>query len=86
MEGSAAMYLFDYMIDYGLPAGQDWPSPAHRQVAVNALPGNPLIDSMDKLQLAVRAVCAVPADRIKAVTMRNLVEEFGAPALWDKNR
>jgi hypothetical protein len=82
-KGSVTVYLIDDMIDSGLLPGQSWPSPAHRRAAINAIIANPLIDSMDKLQQTVRAICAVPADRIRMMTVWELKYEFGAQALWD---
>lgn len=66
------MYMMEAMIEMGLKEGQDFPSDAHRQVAMNLALGNPLITSRDALTDVVQKVCAIPETEIKTVKFNDL--------------
>lgn len=66
------MYLIPDMIDMGLPEGAKWPTPAHRQVAINLFIQNPAIKGMDMLCEGVAKVLKIPNGKIKKVTFKDL--------------
>lgn len=73
------MYMLEEMIDYGLKPGQDWPSPAHRQVAMAIGLCNGQIRTKDDLIAVVQSVVAIPANRIETVTFGEAAKEFRVP-------
>jgi hypothetical protein len=66
------MYLTEEFIDLGLPEGAQWPSPAHRAVAINLFIQNPAIRGRDMLQEGVAKVLKIPNGKIKKVTFKDL--------------
>lgn len=75
------MYAFDEMIELGLKEGQSWPNDAYRKVAVTIGLCNPRVDDRDKLIEICQAILQVPEDRIKLVTLEDLIFEFKVPYL-----
>jgi len=73
------MYIFPNMIEMGLKEGKTWPSHDHKQIASTIGLCNPNVTTMDTLQAVVTAVCAVPQERIRRVSYKELVDEFDLP-------
>jgi len=67
------MYIVPDMIDLGLDEGQKWASAAHREVAQKILIGNPRVTGRDVLHHNVQIINAIPPDKIKTVTLADLV-------------
>lgn len=77
-------YLLPEMVtDLGLREGEKWKSEAHKTVAENIVIGSPLVDSRSKLMDVVARVQKIPDDRIKKVTMKELITEFGFSAFLE---
>lgn len=70
------MYAIESMIDLGLQDGQEWPSDAHRKVAMTLMLCNPLVKTRTALNEGVQKVISIPVNRIKSVTLAEL-PEFG---------
>jgi hypothetical protein len=66
------MYQLSDIIDAGLPQGAQWPTPAHRVVAINLLIENPDITCMDMLCEGVAKVLKIPNGKIKKITFKDL--------------
>jgi len=66
------MYMLESMIDMGLKAGQDWPTPAHRLVACNLALCNPEVRNRDALTAIVQKVRKIPKSKIKSITWADL--------------
>lgn len=66
------MYMIPSMIDMGLKEGEEWPTEAHKEVAMNILLCNPKINSRDKLTEGVSKILKIPNDIIKTVTIHDL--------------
>jgi hypothetical protein len=68
------MYLNDKFVDLGLKDDEKWSSPNHRIVAVNCLIQNPRVFTKDKLQFNVGIINSIPANKIKAVNISDLIQ------------
>ena len=66
------MYIYEDMVDMGLPNGVSWPTEAHRIVAQNILLNNSQIDDLDKLKQGVINVLNIPTTKIKTIKMEEL--------------
>jgi len=73
------MYMIESMINMGLEEGQEWPSDAHKRVALNIGLYNLLVKDIDTLTNICQSVISVPQDRIELVTFEDLVTEFNCP-------
>ena len=78
------MYAFPEMIDFGLKKDQKFPSQDHRVIAENIGIGNPRVTTRDGLVEIVQAVIKVPKDKIRTVTLGELVKDYGCPdvGIW----
>ncbi len=74
------MYAFTEMIDLGFRADAkpNWTSDDHKQVAINALIGNPAINNRDALIESVKLINDIPKDSIRTVTVTDLIK-IGIP-------
>lgn len=66
------MYLFDDMVDMGLPDGVRWPSEMHRMAAQNLLIANPSIENMDDLKKGVLNIINIPGKTLETLTIEDL--------------
>jgi len=73
------MYVFPTMINLGLEENQLFPTGAHKHVASRIALRNSNVTNRDTLTEIVQAVLRVPTDRIKEVTLRQLIDEFNCP-------
>jgi hypothetical protein len=67
------------MIYLGLKEGQVFPSEEHEDVAMTLGLCNSYVTDRTTLTEIVQAVCKVPAERIKTVTMDEMIKEFDCP-------
>jgi len=72
------MYIFDEMIDYGLPEGGKWTTKAHRKVAATVLLSNPRVSTRDNLMIYTKVINDIPSSKIKTVTLCDLLH-LGIP-------
>jgi len=75
------MYYLNDMVDMGLEKDQEWPSTAHKKVAINIATGNSLVTTKEVLTEVVQAVLKVPKNRIMLITHVELVNEFNCPGI-----
>jgi hypothetical protein len=68
------MYAMPGMEDIGLKKGQEWPTEAHRDVAQKLCLCNQNIFTAEVLQQVVQAIIKVPNDKIKQITLEQLVK------------
>jgi hypothetical protein len=73
------MYCLESMIDLGLKNGQTFPSEEHKDVAMTLGLCNPRVTDRTTLTEIVQAVCKVPAERIKTITLDEIIKEFDCP-------
>jgi len=73
------MYCLESMIDLGLKKGQIFPSEEHKAVAMTLGLCNPHVTNRTTLIEIVQAVCNVPTERIKIVTLDEMIKEFDCP-------
>ena len=68
------MYIFDEMIELGLPEGEEWPSKLHKKLAMNVLLCNPDITTRDSLIEGVKIILKIPEEEIPTLTYEKLVK------------
>lgn len=73
------MYIIADMIDLGLLDGQQWPSEAHKRVAMNIGLCNSRVTKRDALIEIVQAVIAIPMNEIRRVTPQTVVSKYNVP-------
>lgn len=76
------MYMLPDMIEMGLEDGKDFTTGAHKEVCITCVIGRPGIDNLDQMIEMVKAINAVPVDRIQTVTIKDLQNEFNVPYLY----
>lgn len=76
------MYILESMIDLGLKENQTFPSEDHKAVAMTLGLCNPHVKTRSTLTDIVQAVCKVPAERIKTITLDEIVNEFDCPNVF----
>lgn len=73
------MYILDSMISWGLKEGEKFTSLAHEKVAQKICLCNPNITTKDQLTESISIINSIPVDRIKTLTVHELVGEFKFP-------
>jgi len=68
------MYLLEDMIDMAIRKGKEWPSAAHRTVAINLCICNPNIKNMGDMSTVVKIVNKIPKTKIKTITVAEIRE------------
>lgn len=76
------MYIMESMIDLGLKENQTFPSEEHKAVAMTLGLCNPHVKTRDCLTSIVQAVCEVPIERIKTITLEEMIKEFDCPNVF----
>lgn len=73
------MYIMPEMIELGLEEGQKWPNETYKIVAQSVGLCNPHIATRGKLMDVVQAILKIPQDKIKIVTLADLMSQFKVP-------
>ena len=76
------MYMFEEMIDLGLKENQKFPTKAHKKVAQTIAICNSSVVNRNLLTEIVQSILLVPKNRIKKITMDQLIDEFNCPNVW----